>query len=177
MDDNVNSISLCYLVTGTNGWIANVISKPFPYLCLAFPYKKRCFSYCGAIRTLDEWQLSFCFILQSWLCFFILNSFSWSTSARIFWRSCKWWTWVGALWISSKNKAVKRSSELPDWQATAEPSVGLLIFLCECWNYLAGPAALSLRIRSQVWELDRTRTCFIMFKLHKGRILGEISSI
>lgn len=39
VNDNVNRVSLCYLVTGTNGWIANVISKPFPYLCLAFPYK------------------------------------------------------------------------------------------------------------------------------------------
>ena len=33
-DDNVNRNFLRYLVTGTNGCIANVISKPFPYLGL-----------------------------------------------------------------------------------------------------------------------------------------------
>lgn len=174
-DDNVNRNFLRYLVTGTNGCIANVISKPFPYLCLAFPYKSIVSHTCGAIRSWDEWQLSLCFILQLWQFFSPFTIlFPGAFSARIFSRSCRWWTWVGALCISSKNKAVKGSSEFPDWQATAEPSVGLLIFPCECRNYLAGPTALSLRIRSQVWELDSARTCFIMYKPHRGRILGEI---
>lgn len=164
-----------YLVTGTNGCIANVISTPFAYLSPCIPLLKLCFLI--LVEHYDhEMNDNYPFVF-SYNCSgvsFILRSFCWSTSVRIFWGRCKWWKWVSALCISSKNKALKRSSEFPDWQATAEPSVGLLIFPCECWNYLAGPTALSQRIRSQVWELDSTRTCFIMFKLHKGRILDKI---
>lgn len=161
-DDSVNRNFPRYLLTGTNGCVANVIPTPFPYLFLAFPYLSIASRPGAAMSSWDEWQLSHCFVLQLGWCFVILTSFSWSTSARVFWGSCKQWKWAGALCISPKNKAVKRSSEFPDWQATARPSVGLLIFPCECWNYLAGPTALSARVRSQVWELGSTRTCFIV---------------
>lgn len=65
-----------------------------------------------------------------------------------------WWTCVSSLRRISEKEAVKKSSELPDWHAAAEPPVGLLIFLCERRSDPARPHRLlteneksSLRIR------------------------------
>lgn len=47
----MNRNFLHYLVADTNGCTANAISKLFPYLCLALPYKSIASHTRGAIRS------------------------------------------------------------------------------------------------------------------------------
>ena len=160
-------------MTDTNGCIANVISRPFPYLRLAFPYKSIAFPTRGAIRSWDEWQPSLFFNLKF---FFLLFSYPQFFVSEHFIEDLLKTLWVMDMSKCPLHQLEEQSSEWPDWQAAAEPSEGLLIFPCESWNYLAGPPALSLRI-CQVWELDSARTRFIILAADRKEFRWKEQSV
>ena len=118
--DNVNRNQLCYLVTDSNVCVENAISKPFPYLSRALPFKSIASHFSGAMRSWDAWQLFLCFIR-----FFLLERYGediprdasdgheWVPFASA--RRTKRWKGALSWWLTSYSWALCRAGNLPLW--------------------------------------------------------------